>query len=243
MRQVVEKFCVISDAARRGHPIGDCPPRSRRYCYKEERRHDVRKGGGGGTEAHHAVVGRCAAGIKMRPCRTADWSRRESAVPGPLFVKPLVPASGAVSAIKFVLTTTDGDRLEPVSSVNTLPPPEVRVQLWLPEGRQISPAKLRGVSKVTVRSAVRASVLKSAVLPGPLATMPPSHWWCHSTGHPHRRPTFRWRRWPRPVGTAVVNRPTIWVLKKHNSYRSRETTTRTARRQNDAARRAADYPR
>src|SRR5579885_2388389 len=69
-----------------------------------------------------------------------------------------------------------GGVVEPESSVNSLSPPEFSVQLCAPPAPpNFSAPMVREVSSVTVRSAESATVLKSAVLPAPSATMPLSH--------------------------------------------------------------------
>src|SRR5258708_27099724 len=94
--------------------------------------------------------------------------------PAAVLVKPLVPARGAITVAVFWFTAIEGDGAEAVSRVSMFPPLAPSAQFWLPEvSPNLSVPMLREVFRVTARSAVMLSVLKSAVKPAPLAMMPP----------------------------------------------------------------------
>ena len=95
--------------------------------------------------------------------------------PPPILVRPLVPAKGTVKVAVWLLTLIIG-ALRPLFSVRMLPPLAAIVQLLL--GMRSANKKeplVWLVSSVTVVAVVMSSVLKSAILPMPSATVPPLH--------------------------------------------------------------------
>src|SRR5436190_22836434 len=82
-----------------------------------------------------------------------------------------MPANGVKIGAEFETTLIASKLLGPPSSVSIFAP--ARVQFCEPErSPNFNPPIVRALSRVTVRSAVRSSVLKSAAKPVPLATTP-----------------------------------------------------------------------
>src|SRR6478736_412238 len=94
-------------------------------------------------------------------------------VPGPLLVKPFVPAND-MARVAILVTNSAGEVAEPELSVSTLSLLLVIVHVCTPEvSLNFTVPMLREVSRVTSRLAVGLMVLKSAVCPAPEAAMPP----------------------------------------------------------------------